>query len=71
MAMPKRDAVAMMKRLHAIAEGPFGQHAGAERMKGGVAFRLRQGDWRAIYRVDRATQQVIVDTVGHRREVYR
>jgi len=71
MAMPKKDAAAMMKRLQAIAEAPFGMHAGVQRMKGGVAFRVRQGDWRAVYRVDRATQQVIVDTVGHRREVYR
>ncbi len=31
--------------------------------------RLRVGDWRVIYRVDRDT--VIVLKIGHRREVYR
>jgi mRNA interferase RelE/StbE len=71
MAMPKRDATALMKRLQTIAEAPFTQHAGVKQMQGSVAFRARQGDWRAVYRVDRDAQQVIVDNVGHRREIYR
>lgn len=33
------------------------------------AWRLRKGDWRAVYRV--VAGDVVVDAVGHRREIYR
>jgi mRNA-degrading endonuclease RelE of RelBE toxin-antitoxin system len=32
-------------------------------------FRVRQGDWRAVYAVEDG--DVVVDRVAHRREVYR
>jgi mRNA-degrading endonuclease RelE of RelBE toxin-antitoxin system len=32
-------------------------------------WRVRRGDWRAVYRVERG--DVVVDRVAHRREVYR
>jgi mRNA-degrading endonuclease RelE of RelBE toxin-antitoxin system len=32
-------------------------------------WRLRQGDWRVVFRFDGG--DVVVDPVGHRREVYR
>jgi mRNA-degrading endonuclease RelE of RelBE toxin-antitoxin system len=31
-------------------------------------FRVRQGDWRAVFRID--ADDVIVDVIGHRKEVY-
>jgi hypothetical protein len=50
---PKLPA-ALIARLEAIAEQPFAKHANVERIKGETeAFRLRQGDWRAKYRIDR------------------
>ena len=45
---------ALVERLVAIAEQPFAAHCNVERIKGERdAFRLRQGDWRAKYRIDR------------------
>lgn len=34
-------------------------------------FRLRVGDYRILYQVDRKARSVLVARVGHRREVYR
>ena len=34
-------------------------------------FRLRVGDWRAIYTVDRQTRLIIVHAVGHRDAIYK
>lgn len=39
---------------------------GAERL-----YRLRVGDYRIVYEVDRETEQITVHYVRHRREVYR
>ncbi|MFL5104336.1 MAG: type II toxin-antitoxin system RelE family toxin [Xanthobacteraceae bacterium] len=40
-------------------------------MKSEDGFRARQGDWRAVYKVDTEYDAVIVERVEHRREVYR
>ena len=34
------------------------------------SFRLRIGDYRALYDLDRANRRIIVWSVGHRREAY-
>ena len=69
--MPKREASAILRKLKAIAAEPFGDHPWAKRLKGEDGFRARQGDWRAVYKVDTGHNAVIVERVEHRREVYR
>ena len=34
-------------------------------------FRLRMGDYRAIYEIDRANRRITVLRVGHRSDAYR
>lgn len=71
-AMPKRDRTALLDWIEAFAETPFGQHAAATPLRGRQdAVRLRHGDWRAICRIDRAEDTVVLETVAHRREAYR
>ena len=41
-----------------------------ERLKHSDFWRLRIGDYRAIYEMDRNNDRVIVLFIGHRREVY-
>jgi mRNA-degrading endonuclease RelE of RelBE toxin-antitoxin system len=68
---PKLRA-ALIERLEAIAEQPFAKHRNVERIKGErAAFRLRQGDWRAKYRIDRKTGEMRVLVVEPRGSVYR
>jgi mRNA interferase RelE/StbE len=70
--MPKAVATTLRARLGAIAVAPFGHHANVERMEGlKDSFRLRHGDWRAVYVVDRGADVVRVERIGHRGEVYR
>ncbi|MFC4169941.1 type II toxin-antitoxin system RelE family toxin [Teichococcus aestuarii] len=68
--MPRREAGQMMERLEAIAADPAAQHPSVIAMQGEPPgrFRLRQGDWRAVFRIEDA--EVVVDRIGHRREVY-
>jgi mRNA interferase RelE/StbE len=70
LAMPKRERDQMKNRLEAIASDPDGTHPSVIAMRGEPAgrFRVRQGDWRAIYTlIDR---DVVVIRIAHRREVY-
>ena len=54
----------------ALAENPY--PAGAKKLQGGEElFRIRVGDYRIIYRVERHRLVILVVRVGHRREIYR
>lgn len=64
--------VALIERLGAIAEQPFAMHRNVERLRGERdAFRLRQGDWRALYRVDRTAGEMRVLVVEPRGSIYQ
>ncbi|MBI5165282.1 MAG: type II toxin-antitoxin system RelE/ParE family toxin [Magnetospirillum sp.] len=68
--MPKVDAARLLDRLEKIAEAPEATHANVLPLVGEVGvFRIRQGDWRAVFSIE--GDDVILDRVAHRREVYR
>lgn len=70
--MPAKAATAMLNRLESIAANPFGRHANVRPLTGERdAFRLRQGDWRAIYRIIREQGAMRVVLVDVRGSVYR
>ena len=70
--MPAAAADALLARLQAIAANPFGRHANVTSMKGEQnAFRLRQGDWRAVYRIVRSDDEMRVILVDVRGSIYR
>lgn len=70
--MLSRSSTAMLERLKAIAGDPFAQHRNVKPLRGEPnAFRLRQGDWRALYRIDRAGQEVRVYVIEKRGTAYR
>ena len=54
-----------------VAEDPMGQYPWAKRLTDQPGFRVRQGRWRAVYRLDRDTGEMIVDRVAKRDEVHR
>ena len=70
MGMPKRERAQLKARLDAIAAAPGDQHASVTALQGEPRgrFRVCQGDYRAVFRID--GEDVIVDRIGHRREVY-
>ena len=44
---------------------------GAEKIRGTELWRIRKGDYRAIYYIDDREQTITVVRIGHRRDVYR
>lgn len=58
-----------MPRLEALAATP--RPPGCKRLKGGdKEWRIRVGDYRAVYEIDDAAKTVVVTRIAHRREVY-
>lgn len=68
--LPKAEAQRLLARLEQIAATPLGRHANVLPLVGEPGtFRLRQGNWRAVFSIEE--DDVVLDRVAHRREVYR
>jgi mRNA interferase RelE/StbE len=71
--LPKSARESVRRRLDEIAADPFARHANVKRYKEGgpSSFRLRGGQWRAIYRIDREAQEMQIQIIDTRGSVYR
>lgn len=68
--LPQSVVTRIFKHIEALKDAPFPRQsiklAGAEQL-----YRVRIGDYRMIYSVDKNNRQVIIHYVRHRRDVYR
>jgi len=69
--LPRKDGEALLAKLRQVSADPMGRHPWATRLTNQPGFRVRQGDWRALYRLDHDSAQMIVDRIARRHEVYR
>jgi mRNA interferase RelE/StbE len=68
--LPAADRRRMMERLESYAAAPDATGHDVIPLKGTPSgFRLRTGDWRALFTV--SGDEMTVYRIGHRREVYR
>ncbi len=69
-AVPKQDRERLLKALEMVAAAPKRRFSFVTELvaQPGV-WRLRKGDWRAVFR--RRGGDVVVDRVGNRKDVYR
>lgn len=57
-------------KIDALAEQP--RPPGCDKLEGlGDAYRIRVGDYRIVYEIDDARQQITITRIAHRRDVYR
>ncbi len=69
--LPRKEGAGLLAKLQQVAAGPMGQYQWAKRLTDQPGFRVRQGDWRAVYRLDHDAGEMIVDKIAKRDEVYR
>jgi mRNA interferase RelE/StbE len=69
-SLPKSTVLRVFNQIEKLGEDPFPSNTvkleGAKNL-----FRIRVGDYRLVYEVDRKAKQVIIHHVRHRRDVYR
>jgi len=68
--LPQSVVSRVFKQIEALGNEPFPRQsrklAGAEQL-----YRVRVGDYRVVYGIDKAAKEVIIHYVRHRRDVYR
>jgi mRNA interferase RelE/StbE len=67
--LPDDIASRILARLAGLESNP--RPADVKKLKGRDAWRIRVSDFRVIYEIHDRARQIIVITVGNRREVYR
>lgn len=66
--LPKADYERVRDAVAALSQNP--RPAGCKKLIGREGWRIRSGDYRAIYEIDDARHKVTVLHIGHRRNIY-
>lgn len=66
--LPKADYERMRDAIAALAENP--RPIGCKKLVAREGWRIRSGDYRAIYEIDDGQKTVTVLHIGNRRDVY-
>ncbi|HEX8474869.1 MAG TPA: type II toxin-antitoxin system RelE/ParE family toxin [Pyrinomonadaceae bacterium] len=66
--LPKADYERIRDAVAALAENP--RPSSCKKLVGREGWRIRVGDYRAIYEIDDDKQKVTILHIGHRRDVY-
>ena len=69
-SLPKPTIVRVMKQIEALKSDPIPRKA-LKLESTQDLYRIRIGDYRVVYSLDRQLKQVIIQYIRHRREIYR
>lgn len=59
----------IFKKTALLKNQPF--ELGSQKLAGGKGYRIRIGDYRVVYTVDKKNKLITIIKIGHRREIYR
>jgi mRNA interferase RelE/StbE len=68
--MPRNTALRIRSKLVALAEAPFARNPNVKKLSGRDAWRLRIGDWRALYTIDTTNQIISIMVIRPRGSAY-
>ena len=67
--LPREDRQVVIATLESLEQEP--RPRGVEKIRGTELWRIRKGDYRAIYYINDRDQIITIVRIGHRRDVYR
>ena len=65
----KRDRQRIVKRILGLENDP--RQPGSQKLSGRERYRIRQGQYRIVYGIEKDELVVYVVKIGHRKDVYR
>ena len=68
LSLDKEVARRVLRKIESITDSPF---RFLEPLRGHPYYKLRVGDYRVIFDVNRESKSLIVVVVGHRKKIYR
>ena len=62
-------ALRISNKILALKGNPFGGNS--KKLTGDKGYRIRIGDYRVVYTINKESQIILIIKIGHRREIYR
>lgn len=59
----------ILKKIGGLKDNPYGQNS--QKLEGDKGYRIRLGDYRVIYTIDKENKTILIIKIAHRKEVYR
>lgn len=69
--IPRETVALLREKLEQLAADPFAKHLNVTKLKNRPGYRLRVGDWRVLYEIQKEQLVIIVLKIAPRGEVYR
>lgn len=67
--IPDEIALRISEKLRILENNPY--PTGSEKLGGGKGYRMRIGNYRTVYRIDKKIKTIFIVKIGHRKDVYR
>ncbi len=67
--IPSYDRQHILEAIVGLRTNP--RPTGCKKLSGREGWRIRSQNYRVIYDIDDATKRVLIQVIGHRRDVYR
>ena len=59
----------IFQKIRLLKDDPYGQNS--QKLEESRGYRIRIGDYRVVYTIDKENQTLLIIKIGHRREIYR
>lgn len=67
--LPDKIVLGISRKILDLTNDSF--PIGSQKLAGGKGYRIRIGDYRVLYTVDKSNKTIVVIKIGHRRDVYK
>ena len=67
--IPAQDYLKIKAKVQLLAQSP--RPRWAEKLRNRASYRIAVGDYRVLYAIDDDTKKVVIQAIGHRKDVYR
>jgi len=67
--IPSQDRERILEAIIALAENP--RPPGCQKLSRREGWRIRSQTYRVIYDIEDAAKRIVIQVIGHRRDVYR
>lgn len=65
----KKLSIKIADKIKLLSNYPYG--LSSEKLEGGKGYRIRIGDYRVVYTIDKGSKTITIIRIRHRKEVYR
>jgi mRNA interferase RelE/StbE len=69
LSLERKTSRKIFSKISLLSESPF--PPGSQKLEGGTGYRIRIGNYRVIYTINKLKKVILITKIAHRKEVYK